>query len=247
MTVDGITMRGGARCHLMAGRDGTRRATETNTINPNAGESFDVTSRRRLTGGAGSSGAGYDVYLLYNRAFPRTDNLTPAVSADRLPRSERSPERSRPRPCRTPEPWLRTKEDPMNRIAQLAAGGSPSRRRTACDRGRRAAADGHAPHRLLCPDVGTSTTSAAGQVDMTTDADYINLPDGNTTYMYAGKLVGAQFQHPSPVLRERGRRHDQSHEHAPPRRVDGVPRPGRRAWPTTAATPQFSNPADRGR
>ena len=36
--------------------------------------------------------------------------------------------------------------------------------------------------------------------DMETDADYINLPDGNTAYMYGYKLVGTQFQHPSPVL-----------------------------------------------
>ncbi len=36
--------------------------------------------------------------------------------------------------------------------------------------------------------------------DMTTDADYISLPDGNTAYMYGYKLVGTPFQHPSPVL-----------------------------------------------
>jgi FtsP/CotA-like multicopper oxidase with cupredoxin domain len=36
--------------------------------------------------------------------------------------------------------------------------------------------------------------------NMTTDADYINLPDGNTMYMYGYKLVGTHFQHPSPVL-----------------------------------------------
>ncbi len=36
--------------------------------------------------------------------------------------------------------------------------------------------------------------------DMTTDTDYINLPDGNTVYMYGYKLVGTPFQHPSPVL-----------------------------------------------
>ena len=36
--------------------------------------------------------------------------------------------------------------------------------------------------------------------DMTTDTDYISLPDGNTVYMYGYKLVGTPFQHPSPVL-----------------------------------------------
>jgi FtsP/CotA-like multicopper oxidase with cupredoxin domain len=35
---------------------------------------------------------------------------------------------------------------------------------------------------------------------MTTDADYISLPDGNTVYMYGYKIVGTPFQHPSPVL-----------------------------------------------
>jgi FtsP/CotA-like multicopper oxidase with cupredoxin domain len=33
-----------------------------------------------------------------------------------------------------------------------------------------------------------------------TDADYITLPDGNTTYMYGYKNAGGHFQHPSPVL-----------------------------------------------
>ncbi len=36
--------------------------------------------------------------------------------------------------------------------------------------------------------------------DMTTDTGYINLPDGNTVYMYGYKVVGTPFQHPSPVL-----------------------------------------------
>jgi FtsP/CotA-like multicopper oxidase with cupredoxin domain len=36
--------------------------------------------------------------------------------------------------------------------------------------------------------------------DMETSADYINLPDGNTAYMYGYNLVGKPFQHPGPVL-----------------------------------------------
>ena len=49
------------------------------------------------------------------------------------------------------------------------------------------------------PDVGI-VCSDGPTFDMTTDADYINLPDGNTVYMYGYKLVGTPFQHPSPVL-----------------------------------------------
>jgi FtsP/CotA-like multicopper oxidase with cupredoxin domain len=53
------------------------------------------------------------------------------------------------------------------------------------------------------PRVGIACTSSSGTnptFDMTTDADYINLPDGNTAYMYGYKIVGQPFQHPSPVL-----------------------------------------------
>ncbi len=55
------------------------------------------------------------------------------------------------------------------------------------------------------PDVGivcsNGTTNGANRTfNMTTDVDYINLPDGNTVYMYGYKIVGTPFQHPSPVL-----------------------------------------------
>ena len=55
------------------------------------------------------------------------------------------------------------------------------------------------------PDIGIVCTTGtangnAKSFEMTTDHDYINLPDGNTVYMYGYKMVGAHFQHPSPVL-----------------------------------------------
>ena len=67
-----------------------------------------------------------------------------------------------------------------------------------------AAADSTSPAAAFDgPDVGIVCTTSPGTgptFDMTTDADYINLPDGNTAYMYGYKIVGTQFQHPSPVL-----------------------------------------------
>ena len=77
MTIDGIPMHVvGRDATLMRGRDGTDSSYETNTINFNAGESFDVIiTAPPFTGGAGSSGLGYDVYMLYNRAYTRSNNL----------------------------------------------------------------------------------------------------------------------------------------------------------------------------
>ncbi len=77
MTIDGIQMRVvGRDATLMKGRGGADTSYETNTINFNAGESFDVIfTAPAFTGGSGSSGFGYDVYMLYNRAFTRSSNL----------------------------------------------------------------------------------------------------------------------------------------------------------------------------
>lgn len=57
---------------------------------------------------------------------------------------------------------------------------------------------------IVCSN-GSTVSTPDGTVtyrtfNMTTDADYINLPDGNTVYMYGYKIVGTPFQHPSPVL-----------------------------------------------
>ena len=44
------------------------------------------------------------------------------------------------------------------------------------------------------------TTSDDNTFDLETKDGYINLPDGNTAYMWGYSLVGQPFQHPSPVL-----------------------------------------------
>ncbi len=76
MTIDGIAMRVvGRDATLMRARGGTDTSYLTNTINFNAGESFDVLiDAPAFSGGLGSSGQGYDVYMLYNRAFQRSNN-----------------------------------------------------------------------------------------------------------------------------------------------------------------------------
>ncbi|MCB9423090.1 MAG: multicopper oxidase domain-containing protein [Ardenticatenaceae bacterium] len=77
MTLAGIQMRVvGRDATLMRGRDGTSTIYETDTITINAGESYDVIfTAPAFSGGSGSSGAGYDSYLLYNRAYTRSNNL----------------------------------------------------------------------------------------------------------------------------------------------------------------------------
>ena len=79
MTIDGISMHVvGRDATLMRGRNGADTSYLTNTINFNAGESFDVViTAPPFTGGTGSSGQGYDVYMLYNRNFQRSNNLAP--------------------------------------------------------------------------------------------------------------------------------------------------------------------------
>jgi hypothetical protein len=76
ITIDGIPMRVvGRDATLMRGRDGTPTDYDTNTINLNAGESFDViVEAPPFTGGGGSTGKGYDVYMLYNRNLLRSNN-----------------------------------------------------------------------------------------------------------------------------------------------------------------------------
>ena len=77
MTIDGIPMKVvGRDATVMRGRDLTDTSYLTNTVNLNAGESFDVIiTAPPFTGASGSSGAGYDLYMLYNRNFLRSNNL----------------------------------------------------------------------------------------------------------------------------------------------------------------------------
>ena len=60
----------------MRGRTGFNTSYETNTLSFGAGESFDaIVTAPAYSGGSGSSGQGYDAYVLYNRAYTRSDNL----------------------------------------------------------------------------------------------------------------------------------------------------------------------------
>ncbi len=77
MTLPGAQMRViGRDATLMRGRDGTDTSYETDTISIGAGESYDVIfTAPAFSGGSGTSGSGYDKYMLYNRAYTRSNNL----------------------------------------------------------------------------------------------------------------------------------------------------------------------------
>jgi FtsP/CotA-like multicopper oxidase with cupredoxin domain len=82
MTLAGIKMRVvGRDATLMRGRDGTDTSYLTNTILIGAGESYDVIIQApNFSGGSGSSGNGYDTYILYNRRYTQESNLSPGGS-----------------------------------------------------------------------------------------------------------------------------------------------------------------------
>ncbi len=72
MTLAGIRMRVvGKDATPMRGRDGTDTAYETNTVSFGAGESVDAIFKAPPHSG----GSGPDVYVLYNRAYTRSNNL----------------------------------------------------------------------------------------------------------------------------------------------------------------------------
>jgi hypothetical protein len=71
MTLTGIKMR-------IVGKDATQLKSPyaTDSIVIGAGESVDaIFTAPAFSGGLGSSGLGYDTYVLYNRAFKRSNNL----------------------------------------------------------------------------------------------------------------------------------------------------------------------------
>jgi len=76
MTLAGIKMRViGKDATPMKGRDGTNTSYAANTLTFGAGESFDaIFTAPAFTGGSGSSGQGYDTYMLYDRAYERSNN-----------------------------------------------------------------------------------------------------------------------------------------------------------------------------
>lgn len=79
LTLAGIRMRVvGKDATPMKGRDGTDTSYMTNTVSFGAGESFDaIFTAPAFSGGAGSSGSGYDTYLIYDRAYARSNNKAP--------------------------------------------------------------------------------------------------------------------------------------------------------------------------
>jgi FtsP/CotA-like multicopper oxidase with cupredoxin domain len=80
MTLAGIKMRVvGRDATLMRGRDGTDTSYLTDTIFFGAGESFDAI----FTAPPHSGGVGPDVYVLYNRAYTRSDNLAGGFGGQR--------------------------------------------------------------------------------------------------------------------------------------------------------------------
>ncbi len=78
MTLAGIQMRVvGRDATLMRGRGGADTSYETDTILIGAGESYDVLfTAPAYSGGSGSSGQGYDSYVLYNRRLTQVSNLS---------------------------------------------------------------------------------------------------------------------------------------------------------------------------
>lgn len=80
MTLAGIKMHVvGRDATLMRGRDGTNTSYLTDTIMLGAGESFDVI----FTAPPHSGGTGPDKYVLYNRAYNRSDNLAGGFGGQR--------------------------------------------------------------------------------------------------------------------------------------------------------------------
>jgi FtsP/CotA-like multicopper oxidase with cupredoxin domain len=77
MTLAGIRMKVvGKDATPMKGRDGTDTSYEASTVSFGAGESIDaIFTAPAFSGGSGSSGQGYDTYVLYDRAYERTNNL----------------------------------------------------------------------------------------------------------------------------------------------------------------------------
>jgi plastocyanin len=77
MTLAGMRMRVvGKDATPMKGRDGGDTSYEASTVSFGAGESIDaIFTAPGFSGGSGSSGQGYDTYVLYDRAYERANNL----------------------------------------------------------------------------------------------------------------------------------------------------------------------------
>ncbi len=79
MTLAGIKMKVvGKDATPMKGRDGTDTSYEASTVSFGAGESIDA-----IFTAPPKTGPGYDTYVLYNRAYERTNNLAARVGGRR--------------------------------------------------------------------------------------------------------------------------------------------------------------------
>lgn len=77
MTLTGLKMKViGKDATPMRGRDNTDTSYEASVVSFGAGESIDaIFTAPAFSGGSGSSGQGYDTYVLYDRAYERANNL----------------------------------------------------------------------------------------------------------------------------------------------------------------------------
>lgn len=81
MTTAGLKMHVvGKDATLLRGRDGTDHSFETNTVSIGAGESAEAIFTAPPYQGPGP----YDTYLLYNRAFTRSANLSPGGNGGQM-------------------------------------------------------------------------------------------------------------------------------------------------------------------
>ena len=89
MTLTGIQMYVvGKDATPLRGRDGTDFRYRTNTVSMGAGEAYDAIFTAPAFQGPGtydpSIDAYYDTYLLYNRSYSRSDNLSPSGFGGRM-------------------------------------------------------------------------------------------------------------------------------------------------------------------
>jgi FtsP/CotA-like multicopper oxidase with cupredoxin domain len=86
MTLAGIPMKvvGRDATPMKSSRDGTDTSYTTDTLLMGAGESYDVIfTAPNFSGGSGSSGNGYDVYVLYNRRYTQDDDTANGTQGQR--------------------------------------------------------------------------------------------------------------------------------------------------------------------
>jgi FtsP/CotA-like multicopper oxidase with cupredoxin domain len=84
MTLAGIKMKVvGKDATLMRGRTGADSSYMASVVSFGAGESIDaIFTAPAFSGGTGSSGQGYDTYVLYDRAYERSNNLAATLPTE---------------------------------------------------------------------------------------------------------------------------------------------------------------------